>query len=188
MAPNASPGTKPQGDVSQTFWRPNPQESPITPAFSPFTPSLQIPPAQNWPPPHTEPSPRDEIAWSVPQRSSSYSNLDGLQNQQQYSHYPPTNPQHQGLEAYTNKSRIMYPPAITTSGSHSIEHPSATTPHPQSAGALPQGNYPNWQQQPYAYQKAPSNEQYGSYGGQSGYGYGDAPSGSYYPPQSQPGR
>jgi hypothetical protein len=39
MAPDASPGIKHQGDVPQSFWRPNPQDSPLTPAFSPFTPS-----------------------------------------------------------------------------------------------------------------------------------------------------
>jgi len=206
MAPDASPGAKPQSDVPQSFWRGNPQESPMTPAFSPFTPSLQIPPHQNWPSSHAEPSPRDELSWSVPQRSNSYGNLESLQNHHQYSHYPPPNPQHHTGDQYASKPRIlqsggMYPPQISTSSGHPPTTGSEASQHSHSAGALPPANYPQWQQ-PYSYQKpvGSSSEQYGSWnhsqGGQhpgehsqgAGYGYGVPTTGAYYPPPPHQGR
>ncbi|KAH8814174.1 hypothetical protein F5882DRAFT_485699 [Hyaloscypha sp. PMI_1271] len=177
MAPDASPSTKaPTSDVPQPYWRVNPQDSPLTPAFSPFTPNLQIPPQQNWPAPHPEASPRDDMSWSVPQRSISYSNLEGLQSQhhQHYSQYshPPSQP---GSDHYTTKPRVlpssgMYPPPISTSGSAipPSETSSAglpdTSQHPHSAGSLPPVPYSSWQQ-PYSYQKPPSSgaDHYGGY-------------------------
>jgi hypothetical protein len=188
MAPDASPSTKVStSDVPPPYWRVNPQDSPQTPAFSPFTPNLQIPPQQNWPAPHPEASPRDDLSWSVPQRSMSYNNLEGLQNQHhqygQYSH-PPSQPL---ADHYTTKPRVlqssgMYPPPISTSGS-AIPPPETTsagapdTPqHPHSAGPLPPVPYSNWQQ-PYSYQKPPTSgpDHYGGY----------APHGSL--PHIQPG-
>lgn len=216
MASDASPGTKSQAELPQSFWRVNPQESPLTPAFSPFTPNLQIPPPQNWPATHTEPSSRDELSWSVPQRSISYSNLEGLQGHHPYSPYPPPNAQnHSATDHYTTKPRLpqagMYPPPISTSTSaHSAAEASPatageTSQHSHSAGALP-AQYPHWQQ-PYSYQKpvGSTSEPYGtwhnSHGAQqpqhlpeeghvqpAGYGYGDSATGPYYPPPPQPGR
>jgi hypothetical protein len=176
MAPDASPSTKaPPSDVPQSFWRVNPQDSPLTPAFSPFTPNLQIPPPQNWPAPHPEASPRDDMSWSVPQRSNSYSNLEGLQSQhQQYAQYG-----HQSAQPvadhYTTKPRVlqssgMYPPQISTSGSAiaPAETTSAGAPdtpqHPHSASSLPPVPFSNWQQS-YSYQKPPTSgaEHYGGW-------------------------
>jgi len=206
MAPDASPSAKAQGDTSQTFWRVNPQDSPLTPAFSPFTPNLAIPPQQGWPASHTEPSPREDMSWGPgPQRSISYSNLEGLQNQQHYSPYP--NPPTSSVpEHYESKPRIlpssgMYPPPIATSGNNPPQPGPASAPvlgmpdHPShSAGSLPPVPFSNWQQQQqpqYSYQKPASAgaEQYGGWHGaqhgehpsQQGYGYGDP--GVYYPPQ-----
>jgi len=208
MAPDASPSVKSQTEMPQSFWRANPQESPLTPAFSPFTPNLQIPPPQNWPTTHTEPSPRDELSWPVPQRSISYSNLEGLQGHHQYAPYQHPHPQQHHNQAasdhYTTKPRVlqsgMYPPPISTStGAHSAAEPSSATTsetqHSQSAGALPP-HYPQWQQ-PYPFQKpvVSSSEPYGpwntSHGGHhlpdeghstATYGYGDPAGGAYYPP------
>lgn len=182
----------------------------MTPAFSPFTPSLQIPPAQNWVAPHTEPSPRDDLAWAVPQRSISYSNLEGLQNNPQYGSNPQThpNPEHYSLKARSMHTG-MYPPPISTSvGGHSMPEasPATSLDTPQlahSAGTM-QSHYSNWQQ-PYAYQKpvvsggesydlwsahsAPPQPTESRNAGHLGYGYGDPTGGSFYPPPpSTPGR
>lgn len=218
MASDASPGVKPQTEISQSYWRPNPQESPLTPAFSPFTPSLQIPPPQNWPNAHPDASPRDDLSWSVPQRSISYSNLEGLQGHPQYGapfQHPHNQPNHNhsASDHYTTKPRTlqsgMYPPPISTStGPHSAtETPSATTSEPgqhaHSAGALP-SHYPQWQQ-PYSYQKpvVSGSEPYGAWHNSHGaphnlpeeghapptYAYGDPAGGGYYPlPAPQHGR
>jgi hypothetical protein len=210
MATDASPSTKTQPDVPQSFWRVNAQDSPLTPAFSPFTPSLQIPPSQTWPTPHTEASPRDDLSWSVPQRSISYSNLEGLHSQHHYAPYANA-PSHPGAGDYTSKPRVlhsMYPPPISTSGGgiSAPETTSATSEpshHPQSAGALPpyQGSW----QQPYSYPKPPSSasDHYGGWSAPHGqlplpaetghvgapaYGYGEQGSGMYYPAPPHPGR
>ncbi|KAH8657503.1 hypothetical protein BGZ60DRAFT_383685 [Tricladium varicosporioides] len=213
MAPDASPGIKQQGEIPQQFWRPNPQDSPLTPAFSPFTPSLQIPPTQSWPTPHPEPSPRDDMSWSVPhppQRSISYSNLEGLQHQQQQFPAYSQAPQNPVAEHYTTKPRVqhtgMYPPPLATSTSGMMTTPtSATTneslPHPHSAGSLPPSAFQGWpQQQSYAYQKPPPQHHEGyqnwtapheglprppGYSGDShapapAYGYPDPQQGMYY--------
>ena len=176
MAPDASPGLKQQGqsDVPQTFWRSNTaQDSPLTPAFSPFTPNLHIPPPQNWPTPHTEPSPRDEAGWSVPQRSISYSNLEGLQNHQQQQQYTPSytqSPSSSIPDHYTTKARQqhtgMYPPLSTqTTSGMMASTVSATTnepsPHPHSAGSLPPANFSSWQPQ---YQPKPIGSNSDGYG------------------------
>lgn len=208
MAPDASPSIKQQADMPQSYWRPNPQDSPLTPAFSPFTPNLQIPPPQNWAAPHAEPSPRDDLSWSVPQRSISYSNLEGLQNSQQYAPYTQaaSNPI---ADHYTTKPRVhgMYPPPLATSSSGMIPAsvPSVANealPHPTSAGPLPAAGYQSWQQ-PYTYQKpaGSSSEGYGAWtspnealprlpafsgdahGTAQTYGYGEPTAGMYYPGQ-----
>lgn len=217
MAPDASPGIKHQGDVSQQYWRQNPQDSPLTPAFSPFTPSLQIPPHQNWPTPHTEPSPREDMSWSVPQRSMSYNNLEGLQSHQPnyapYSQAPPSNtvPDH-----YTTKPRPqqlpgMYPPPLSSSSMMAPTTSATTTeppPHPHSAGALPPAPYGSWQQPYYPKPIGSTGEDY-NHGWNSSHGlprpaqysgdnhapapattyYAEPQSGMYYAPhQGHPGR
>jgi hypothetical protein len=215
MAPDASPSIKHQAEIPQSFWRPNPQDSPLTPAFSPFTPNLQIPPPQNWPAPHPEPSPRDDLSWSVPQRSISYSNLEGLQNHQQYTPYSnaPSNPV---TDHYTTKPRSqhsgMYPPPIsapTSAVTAPTSSPAGNEPthHPHSAGPVPSAPFQTWQQ-PYSYQKpvGSSAEGYGGYAPhealprpsgfagephpppQHSYGYPEPTSGMYYPGAPHPGR
>lgn len=212
MAPDVSPSTNPQPGLPQSYWGVNPQESPLTPAFSPFTPNLQIPPPQNWSATHAEPSPRDDLSWSVPQRSISYSNLEGLQGHPPYG--PSSNPQsHPNPETYSLKPRSMhtgmYPPPISTSvGGNSMPEASPATTidtpqHAHSAGSL-QSHYTHWQQ-PYSYSKPVSStsEPYDLWSAHSGpqqpsetrntgtisYGYGDPTGGSYYPPPpTTPGR
>ncbi|TAQ84847.1 hypothetical protein B7494_g6839 [Chlorociboria aeruginascens] len=155
MAPNASPSTKTQAELPSSYWRVGPQDSPLTPAFSPFTPSLQIPPPQNWPSHPSEPSSREDLSWSGPQRSFSYSNLEGVQNHHSYAPYAHPPPPHPSNDHY--KSRMehpgMYPPPISTSA------PSLPPAETSSAST------PSWQS-PYPYPKpaGTSAEGYGSYG------------------------
>jgi hypothetical protein len=137
MAPDASPGLKQQGqsDVPPAFWSQNStRDSPLTPAFSPFTPNLHIPPPQSWPTQHTEPSPREDIAWSVPQRSISYSNLEGLHGQQPQHQYTPSYTQSPSSSVpdnhYTTKPRQhpgMYPPPSTQTTNSMMVPTSATS-------------------------------------------------------------
>jgi len=211
MAPDASPSAKAPTDVPP-FWRVNPQDSPMTPAFSPFTPNLHIPP-QNWPPVGTDPSPREDLGWSVPQRSISYGNLESLHHQNLHPYVPfQHSTRHPAVENYTTKARGlqsgMYPPPLSTSTStiSAVEtSPATTTDTSQhSAGSLPSATYSSWQQ-PYSYPKpvGSSAESYGgwssSHGGHpalpeeehaapTSYGYGEPASGMYYPPLSHPGR
>lgn len=211
MAADTSPSTSSQATLPQSYWGVNPQESPLTPAFSPFTPGISIPSTQNWPVSHGEPSPRDEMGWQVPGRSISYGNIDSIQNQSQFG---PSNPQsHPSTENYALKGRplhsSMYPPPISSSvGGHSMPEASPATAieapqHIQPGGPLP-SHYSQWQQ-PYGYAKpVPSaNEQYELWNahnappqpseprnaGPMTFGYGDPTGGSYYPPPpSTPGR
>jgi len=205
MAPDASPGVKSQVELPRGFWRANPQESPLTPSFSPFTttPSLPMPPPQAWSSGHTTPGSRDDGSWPLPQRSISYSNLEGMQSQPPYGYSSPIHqPQSSVSEHYTMKPRIsnagLYPPTITTANLHpSVPSPvSANETHPHSAGMITP-NYSQWQQH-YTYQKpagsiaepyAPWNPSshggshhapLGSHGAPP-FGYGDPASGPYYP-------
>ena len=178
-APEAPPAVRthperPQPDVPGMYWKGNHQESPITPAFSPFTPSGQAPPVQTWPNNHPDPSPREDLSWSIPpQRSMSYSNLEGVPNQYPQPYQPPPQSQAHPTDHYTTKPRMshpgIYPPPITTTSSHSAgDYVVATTsgsPHQvQSAGVISPAGYPHWQQ-PYSYQRpvVPSNEPYGAW-------------------------
>ncbi|KAI9053602.1 hypothetical protein LZ554_002556 [Drepanopeziza brunnea f. sp. 'monogermtubi'] len=210
MATDLSPSTTdPKMETSQSYWRINTHASPITPAFSPFTPNLQIPP---WTP-HAEASPREDN-WSAPQRSISYSNLEGLHTLHQSTQYAAYTQPLPSNDHYTTKPRVlqsspMYPPLMQTSSSMVASHePLSATPsephqHPPSAQPLPPASFPNWQQQFYSYQK-PASAGPDHYPGWNGppagppheggnaplppdYGYGDPTHGVFY--QSQhPGR
>lgn len=85
MQSEPSTASRPSSDVS--YWRLNSQESPITPAFSPFSPNLHLPQQHNWPPTAAEPTPREDINWSAPQRSMSFGNLE-VPHQSSYPHFP----------------------------------------------------------------------------------------------------
>jgi hypothetical protein len=177
MAPDASPGLKQQGqsDVPPAFWSQNStRDSPLTPAFSPFTPNLHIPPPQSWPTQHTEPSPREDIAWSVPQRSISYSNLEGLHGQQPQHQYTPSYTQSPSSSVpdnhYTTKPRQhpgMYPPPSTQTTNSMMVPTSATSsepsPHPHSASSLPPSSFSSWQQPHYQPKPIGSNSESYSY-------------------------
>lgn len=196
MAPEASPNTaRTPSEMQSSYWRPNAQDSPMTPAFSPYTPGLQIPPPQNWPTSQAEAPQRDELSWSVPQRSMSYSNLE---NSSSHAQYPPYHHPAQGTpmpDHFQSKPRTMqtgmFPPPLTTSSNILPPPETATLPSdPHSASP----HYPGWQQS-YPYQK-PAGEPYSAWssGGTAhipeethapAYNYGEPSSSLYYPPPPQ---
>ncbi|PBP28398.1 Fungal Zn binuclear cluster domain containing protein [Diplocarpon rosae] len=211
MAPDPAPSTvKSKTDASQPYWTVNPQESPLTPAFSPFNPNLQIQPPPNWPPSHNEASPRDD-SWSAPQRSMSYSHLEGLQNQHLNTPYSQYHPPPQINDHYTTKSRAlqssgMLPAPTQTSSTVAPHEPTPATSseshqHAHPGSSLPPVPFPDWQH-PFAYPKPVGIDQY-SWSGPSapptlhseeghvppppGYGYGDPANEIYYQPH-HPGR
>ncbi|RDW67727.1 hypothetical protein BP6252_09123 [Coleophoma cylindrospora] len=185
----ASTATKGQTDMPQNYWRPQPQESPVTPGFAPYPSNLQIPPPQAWAGNHPEQSPREDLGWSsVPQRSTSYSNLEGLNSQQPYVPYSQA-PTHNVGDNYTTKPRMMqtnmYPPPLSSS-SGSFSAAEAVPQH--SAGPVPSSHYQGWQQQnQYAYQQ-PGPTQFGEVTAAGPhYGYGE-PAPSMYPAPPSHGR
>ncbi|KAJ9157300.1 Halotolerance protein 9 [Pleurostoma richardsiae] len=176
MAPDSGPGSassaKP-GDLSAT-WRSYPHESPITPAFSPFTPHA--------PPPHSgtwtttaitaEPSTRDDMsAWSSyppPQSRSLSFGAESLASAHQQA-YPPiaqltaatTTQPTRGGGYDRRQSGDMYsapPMATTIPGAESLEHAGVSL----SAGGVPPASYATWQQQ-QPHQPQPQPQQTYSY-------------------------
>lgn len=206
MAPEVSPGTKTQADMSGNYWPANSQESPMTPGFSPYsTPNMHMANTQNWQgrghhgQPETNPR---EPEWSVPQRSVSYSNLEGMQTSNQHSPYGPPQPTDSYASARTRAHNgAMFPPNITTTHPQSAAEISSAstigTAYTHSATPISAGSYTGWNQ-PYVggYAKvSPGVDTYaapwnGAQGGQriaeeeesvGGYGgYGNSGGGVYY--------
>jgi hypothetical protein len=166
-----SPSSSKPGDLSAT-WRTYPQESPITPAFSPYTPHAP-PPSATWTQ-SSESSSREDMNWSSyppPPRSMSFGN-DGVS-----SHHPQQYPPISQMAAPPNRpydrksgapmSAEMYPPPIATTIAGVDNVPGTTLEHnvSLSAGAVPPPSYGQWQQ-PYPYTKP--NEGYGGWYGENG--------------------
>ncbi|TGO22985.1 hypothetical protein BPAE_0148g00150 [Botrytis paeoniae] len=178
MAPEVSPGTKPPAEMSGNYW-PASQESPMTPGFSPYTtPNMHLANAQNWQSrghhgqPETNPR---EPEWPAPQRSVSYSNLEGMQNSHQHSAYGLPNPSDSYAPARTRASNgAIYPQNITTTHPHSAAEISSAstigTAYTHSATPISAGPYTGWNQ-PYTggYAKvSPGVDTYASWNGAQG--------------------
>ncbi|KAK3337110.1 hypothetical protein B0T19DRAFT_60884 [Cercophora scortea] len=166
MSADASPSSSKPSDLT---WRSYPSESPITPAFSPYTPHAP-PPSATWSASvGSESSSRDDIAWSTypapPSRSLSF----GAESHQQY----PSISQMSGHSSrpYDRKSSSisaeMYPPPIATTIPGIETIPGTTLEHnvSLSAGAIPPSSYGSWQQS-YPYSKPA--EGYGGWYGEAG--------------------
>lgn len=172
-------------------WR-IPGESPITPAsaYSPYTPNLQHPTHPSWPSIASEPAPREEGGWTLPNRSMSYGTVEGVPLPSSYSYH------HASIAPRV--SETTYAPPLTASAS-SPASSVGTNAVPLEGGSRPGQpafSIPAWQ--PYAYGKPPSSSAE-PYGGGAWYGTGvgehnqanlgdgnDA--GMYYPNASQAGR
>ncbi|KAK0729200.1 hypothetical protein B0T21DRAFT_413291 [Apiosordaria backusii] len=153
---DASPSSSKPSDLN-TSWRSYPAESPITPAFSPYTPHAP-PPSATWSTPAgSESSARDDLAWSSypapPPRSLSFG-AESVSSQSQYPSISQVS-DHSRRE-YNRKassmSADMYPAPLATA----VPAGPGTTPEhglALSAGAAPPSSYGSWQQQSYPYSK-----------------------------------
>ncbi|KAK4153426.1 Halotolerance protein 9 [Chaetomidium leptoderma] len=179
MSADTSPSSSKPSDMNAT-WRSYPGDSPITPAFSPYTPHAP-PPSATWSASvGSEPSSRDDIAWSSypapPPRSMSFGaeGMAGQQQHQQQQQYPSIS-HISSSRGYDRKSSSvsadMYPPAIATTipgietvpGTTTLEHNASL-----SAGAVPpSSSYASWHQS-YSYSKPAEG-----YGGWYGEAAGD---------------
>ncbi|KAL2134367.1 hypothetical protein VTI74DRAFT_358 [Chaetomium olivicolor] len=174
-APYGHPGM-PSSDPNAS-WRSYTTDSPITTAFSPYTPHAPAPSATWSGPVGSEPPSRDDIAWSSypapPPRSLSFG-AESMTGHQQY----PSISQVSGhssrpYDRKSNPATDMYPPPIATT-IPGIETVSGTTMDQSislSAGALPPSNYAPWQQS-YSYSRP--GEGYNGW-------YGEAASGEQHP-------
>lgn len=185
MSADASPSSSKPGDLN-TSWRSYPGDSPITPAFSPYTPHAP-PSSATWS--GSEPSSRDDIAWSSypapPSRSLSFG-AEGMTGHQSYpSISQVSNHSSRGYDRKSSSvSADMYPPPIATTIPGIETVPGTTMDHnvSLSAGAVPPSSYASWQQS-YSYSKPA--ESYGGWygenpGDQHSSGHGHAGSNVYY--------
>lgn len=170
MSTDASPSSSKPSDLNAT-WRSYPAESPITPAFSPYTPHAP-PPSATWSASvGSESSSRDDIGWSnypaPPPRSLSF----GAESVPSHQQYPSISQLSNSGRPYDRKSTSisseMYPQPIATTIPGIETVPGTTMEHnvSLSAGAVPPSNYGSWQQ-PYPYPK--QSEGYGGWYGEAG--------------------
>jgi hypothetical protein len=187
MSADASPSSSKPGDMNAT-WRSYPGDSPITPAFSPYTPHGP-PSSATWSASvGSESSSRDDIAWSSypapPPRSMSFG-AEGMTGHQQY-----PSMSHVGghsSRGYDRKSSSvsadMYPPPIATTipGIETVPGTTLDQNVSLSAGAVAPSSYAPWQQS-YSYSKP--GEGYGGWYGDAGdqhsSGHGHSSSNVYY--------
>jgi hypothetical protein len=164
---DASPNSSKPSDLNAT-WRSYPNESPITPAFSPYTPHAP-PPSATWSASVGSESSRDDMAWSSypapPPRSLSF----GAESVTSHQQYPSISQMsNHSARPYDRKSGSMsadmYPPSIATTipGIETVPHTTLDHNASLSAGAAPPSNYGTWQQ-PYPYSK-PADSYEGWYG------------------------
>ena len=170
MSPGAAPNSSKPADLNAT-WRSYPAESPITPAFSPYTPHGP-PPSATWgaTPVGGETPSREDMHWSSypapPSRSLSFGS-DAMTSHPQP--YPPIS--QMASRPYDRKpsgmSAEMYPSPIATTipGVETIPGTTIDQQGSLPAGAVgPAGSYEAWQQ-PYPYSK-PGDAYEGWYGDQ----------------------
>ncbi|KAK5663402.1 hypothetical protein OQA88_3831 [Cercophora sp. LCS_1] len=187
MSADASPSSSKPSDLNNT-WRSYPAESPVTPAFSPYTPHAP-PPSATWSASvGPESSSRDEMGWSTypapPSRSMSFG---AAETPQQYPSISQMS--NHSSRPYDRKSGSissdMYPPPIATTIPGIETVPGTTLEHnvSLSAGAVPSSSYGSWQQS-YSYSKPTDNYPgwYGESGAQQHIGSGEQhpPEHSYY--------
>lgn len=176
LSPDGGPNTSKPSDINSN-WRSYTSESPITPAFSPYTP--HGPQSATWSAGSMGPeSSRDDLGWSSsgypapPSRSMSFGGGgEGMSNQQ----YPPTSMAGGVGRPYDRKSSAMasdiYPSPIATT-IPGIDTVSGTSQDPHSAisaGAVAPTGYTSWQQ-PYQYSKPA--EGYSAWYGEGGHQQG----------------
>jgi hypothetical protein len=161
-----------QGDTASPYWRMNHQESPITPVFAPYSPSLQQQlPQSNWSHAPAEQGARDELGWgTAPQRSMSYSHPDTIRHSSTFPSFPHPGVQSSIREDFNHRlpnpvQGDLYSPSLTP-GTNSVPGEASSTStaeehtpqHTHSSIPLPPPSFPAqsaqpWQ--PFPYAKAP---------------------------------
>jgi hypothetical protein len=180
MSTDASPSSSKPGEMGASWTRTYPADSPLTPAFSPYTP--HGPPSATWSTPvGSEASSRDDAAWSSsypapPPRSMSFG-ADGMTGQQ----YPPmAAAAGASSRPYDRKSSTdMYPTAVATTipGIDTIPGTTLGGNVSLSAGPVP-SSYASWPQSSYAYSKPA--EGYGAWYGEAGDQHPPAPAANVF--------
>ncbi|KAK4186139.1 hypothetical protein QBC35DRAFT_282586 [Podospora australis] len=182
MSADTSPSSSKPSDLNTT-WRSFPAESPITPAFSPYTPHAP-PPSATWSASvGSESSSRDDGGWSSypapPARSMSFG-AESVSTHQQYPSISQisTHPSRGYDRKSSSASADMYPAPITTTIPGIETVPGTTMDHGASvsAGAVPSSSYGSWQQS-YSYSKP--SEGYGGWYGEPG-AHSDQHSSAHY--------
>ncbi|KAF6818605.1 fungal zn binuclear cluster domain containing protein [Colletotrichum sojae] len=147
IPPNAASGSASKSTSLNETWRSYPQESPMTPSFSPYTP--QGPGSSGWGPAiNSDPNAREDLGWAsfVPTSMSFPSEA------QLPSHYSAVTQSRSFGRKSSTMSMDMYPAQIATSVPGIDLHSTSL-----SAGAVPPSGYGSWDQ-PYTYSK--TNEGY----------------------------
>ncbi|GAB1310955.1 Halotolerance protein 9 [Madurella fahalii] len=165
MSADASPSSSKPSDLNAT-WRSYPADSPITPAFSPYTPHAP-PPSATWSASvGSEPSSRDDIAWSSypapPSRSLSF----GAESMTSHQQYPSMSSRSYDRKSSSVSADMYQPPIATTiPGIETVPGTTIEQNVSLSAGAVPPSSYASWQQS-YSYSKP--TEGYGGWYGETG--------------------
>lgn len=145
-----SPHPGEQFDNPDTLWR-GTNESPVTPAFSQFSPASSAIHQPMWPIPHTGSIPRNDITWVAPPRSSSYGSYDKVQD----SHHTPFTPNHPTIDPFPSKAstlRDLHPASnMSTAPRFAGSRQDLSVEAPPS-GSMP--GYSSWQP-PYSFSGPP---------------------------------
>lgn len=163
MAPKGMPIQRMHVDMPEYLGM-HTQESPITPGFSPFTPNMPHH-AMAWSAHPDAGRPDEAAAFSIPQRSISYSNLEGLQGLQTFSPMAPAPaPAPPSFSEQLNGKAPVgpgssYPPPISTAAgllsadAHSASTTSTSQPSSTMSGSISSASsFGSWPT-PYGYPK-----------------------------------
>ncbi|KAK4105302.1 hypothetical protein N658DRAFT_482821 [Parathielavia hyrcaniae] len=183
MSADASPSSSKPGDMSAS-WRSYPADSPITTAFSPYTPHAPQPSATWSASVGSESSAKDDIAWSPYSGPTPRSMSFGAESMAGHQPYPSMSQVGaHSSRGYDRKSSSvstdMYSPAVATTipGIETVPGTTLDQNVSLSAGAVPPVSYTSWQQ-PYSYSKP--GEGYGGWYGDAGDQHSPGHGHSYY--------
>ncbi|RFU23889.1 hypothetical protein B7463_g12449, partial [Scytalidium lignicola] len=184
-------GTSPHGDIPHLDSRIHAQESTVSPSFSSYGQGQHMS-LQGWQQPVTDS--REDLSWSLPQRSASYGNLEALHSGHQYSAYPqpavhhitdPYPPKH------SSQHPALYPQAVSAPPTTLSELSAGTVDGITSSAYSWQQSYGSMESNGPAYgswSEAPRHSQMVEAGSHvpAQYGYAEPQNSSYYPPPPNP--
>jgi hypothetical protein len=168
---DGSTGPSKPADLPAT-WRSYPSGSPVTTAFSPYTPTTPAH-SSTWTGPVPADAAREDLGWSSypapPARSMSFGTAESMNQHHQQYQTMPQGGQAVASRGYDRKSASMsemYPPPLaSTVPEYEPGVPSALEHHGIPAEGIPQPTYASWQQ-PYGYAK--QGDSYGTWYAEGG--------------------